>query len=104
MQNDPDATITDQGHDWRAVGGASKNSDCSADLPRSREPGRGREANTPEQISAPWVERYRLEGVLVNLRRLDLSTSGGVAFFALLAVFPGIAAIVSMYGLFRRRK
>jgi membrane protein len=29
-----------------------------------------------------------------------LSTSGGVAFFALLAVFPGIAAIVSMYGLF----
>jgi membrane protein len=29
-----------------------------------------------------------------------LSTSGGVAFFALLAVFPGIAAIVSLYGLF----
>jgi membrane protein len=28
------------------------------------------------------------------------STSGGVAFFALLAVFPGIAAIVSLYGLF----
>ena len=29
-----------------------------------------------------------------------LSTSGGVAFFTLLAVFPGIAAIVSLYGLF----
>jgi membrane protein len=29
-----------------------------------------------------------------------LSTSGGVAFFALLAVFPGVAAIVSLYGLF----
>jgi membrane protein len=29
-----------------------------------------------------------------------LSTSGSVAFFALLAVFPGIAAIVSLYGLF----
>ena len=29
-----------------------------------------------------------------------LSTSGGVAFFALLAIFPGIAAIVSLYGLF----
>jgi uncharacterized BrkB/YihY/UPF0761 family membrane protein len=28
-----------------------------------------------------------------------LSTSGSVAFFALLAVFPGIAAIVSLYGL-----
>ena len=29
-----------------------------------------------------------------------LTTSGGVAFFTLLAVFPGIAAIVSLYGLF----
>jgi membrane protein len=29
-----------------------------------------------------------------------LSTSGGVAFFALLAAFPAIAAIVSLYGLF----
>ena len=29
-----------------------------------------------------------------------LSTAGSVAFFALLAVFPGIAAVVSMYGLF----
>ena len=29
-----------------------------------------------------------------------LSTSGGVAFFALLAVLPGVTAIVSLYGLF----
>ena len=29
-----------------------------------------------------------------------LSTSGGVAFFALVAIFPGIAAMVSLYGLF----
>jgi membrane protein len=29
-----------------------------------------------------------------------LSTSGGVAFFALLAVFPAVATIVSLYGLF----
>ena len=29
-----------------------------------------------------------------------LSTAGGVAFFALLAAFPAIAAIVSLYGLF----
>jgi membrane protein len=29
-----------------------------------------------------------------------LSTSGSVAFFALLAIFPGIAAVVSLYGLF----
>ena len=29
-----------------------------------------------------------------------LSTSGSVAFFALLAVLPGVTAIVSLYGLF----
>ncbi len=29
-----------------------------------------------------------------------MSTSGGVAFFAVLAVFPGIAALVSLYGIF----
>ena len=39
-------------------------------------------------------------GGCVNLRRSDSVHVGGVAFFALLAVFPGIAAIVSMYGLF----
>ena len=29
-----------------------------------------------------------------------LSTSGGVAFFALLAILPAVTAIVSLYGLF----
>jgi membrane protein len=29
-----------------------------------------------------------------------LATAGGVAFFALLAVFPGLATMVSLYGLF----
>ena len=42
-----------------------------------------------------------MAGALWRFRRNRvLSTSGGVAFFALLAVFPGIAAIVSLYGLF----
>ena len=41
-----------------------------------------------------------MAGVLVDFEDRILSTSGGVAFFALLAVFPGIAAIVSLYGLF----
>jgi hypothetical protein len=52
VQNErtPDAKVADEGHDWRAEVGASKNSDRSVDLARSREPGRGREANTPEQI------------------------------------------------------
>ena len=41
-----------------------------------------------------------MAGFLVNFRKPDFSTSGSVAFFTLLAVFPGIAAIVSLYGLF----
>jgi membrane protein len=102
VQNEltPDATITHQGHDWRAEVGASKNSDRSVDLVRSREPGRGREANTPEQIPPRgWRDILWRVFWSISADRI-LSTSGGVAFFALLAVFPGIAAIISMYGLF----
>jgi membrane protein len=96
----PDAKISDHGHDWRAEVGASKNSDRSVDLARSREPGRGREANTPEQIPPRgWRDILWRVFWSISADRI-LSTSGGVAFFALLAVFPGIAAIVSMYGLF----
>ena len=90
----------DQGHDWRAEVGARSNSGRSVDLARARETGRGREANTPEQIP-PRGWRDILWRVLWSISEdRILSTSGGVAFFALLAVFPGIAAIVSLYGLF----
>jgi len=90
----------DQGHDWRAAVGARSNSGRSVDLLRAGEAGRGREANTPEQIP-PRGWRDILWRVLwsISADRV-LSTSGGVAFFALLAVFPGIVAIVSLYGLF----
>ena len=72
----------------------------SVDLGRARELGRGREANTPEQIP-PRGWRDILWRVFWSISEdRILSTSGGVAFFALLATFPGIAAIVSLYGLF----
>ena len=41
-----------------------------------------------------------MAGFLGHLRRSHPLHSGSVAFFALLAVFPGLAAIVSVYGLF----
>jgi len=90
----------EQGEDWRASIGERNDPRLSADLIRSREPGRGREADTPEQITARgrgdigWRVFWSISADRVA------STSGGVAFFALLAVFPGIAAIVSLYGLF----
>ncbi len=90
----------DQGHDWRAAVGARSYSGRSVDLVRAGEAGRGRQANTPEQIP-PRGWRDILWRVLwsISADRV-LSTSGSVAFFSLLAVFPGIAAIVSLYGLF----
>ena len=88
------------GHDWRAEVGARSNPGPSVDHARAREPGRGREANTPEQIPPRgWKDIFwRVFWSILEDR--ILSTSGGVAFFALLAVLPGVAAIVSLYGLF----
>jgi membrane protein len=85
--------------DWRAHVGEADDP-LSSDLARSRELGRGRDATTPEQIP-PRGWKDILWRVLWSISEdRILSTSGGVAFFALLAVFPGIAAIVSLYGLF----
>jgi len=88
-----------EGNDWRADVGVSING-LSVDLARARESGRGRQADTPEEIP-PRGWRDILWRVFWAISRdRILSTSGGVAFFSLLAVFPGIAAIVSLYGLF----
>ena len=91
---------TEQAEDWRAKVGERINQDLSVDLARAREPDRGRDANTPEQIPfRGWSDILWRVLSSVSADRI-LSTSGGVAFFSLLAVFPGIAAVVSLYGLF----
>jgi membrane protein len=96
----PAAKVSDEGDDRRAEVGATSNSDLSVDLARAREEGRGRQANTPEQIPPRgWGDILWRVFVSISEDRI-LSTSGSVAFFALLSVFPGIAAIVSLYGLF----
>ena len=100
IERTPAAGVIDKGHDWRAEIGTRDNAGLSVDLARAREPGRGREATTPEQIP-PRGWRDILWRVFWSISEdRILSTSGSVAFFALLAVFPGIAAIVSLYGLF----
>jgi membrane protein len=90
----------EEGDDWRSHIGERNEAGLSVDLARAREPGRGRDATTPEQIPARgW--RDILWRVLwsISADRI-LSTSGSVAFFGLLAIFPGIAVVVSLYGLF----
>jgi membrane protein len=90
----------DKGEDWREQVGATAGSTHSVDRARAREPGRGRDAETPEQIPPRgWNDIFWRVFWSISHDRI-LSTSGGVAFFALLGVFPGIAAIVSLYGLF----
>jgi membrane protein len=85
--------------DWRAQVGAPSDATLAPDSARAREPGRGREANTPEQIPPRgWKDILWRVFWSVSANRI-LSTSGGVAFFALLAIFPGIGAVVSLYGL-----
>jgi membrane protein len=102
LEPEPAARLeqTDKGHDWRAEVGAKSAAGRSVDLARADEPGRGREANTPEQIPPRgWSDILWRVLYGISSNRV-LSTSGGVAFFALLAAFPAIAAIVSLYGLF----
>jgi membrane protein len=67
------------------------NSDFAAD--------RGRAATQPEQIPAPgwWDIVLRVRG---DLSRDNVSlVAGGLAMYALLSVFPALAAAVSFYGL-----
>ena len=90
---------TDKGRDWRADVGARSDSASPVDLARAGEPGHGREAKTPEQIP-PRGWRDILAGILVDLGRSDLVHLRQRGVLALLAIFPGIAAIVSLYGLF----
>ena len=71
----------------------------SAQLRRAKEPGRGRRATAPWRI--PWVgwkDIFSRVYASVNDNRM-LAVAAGVVFYSLLAIFPAIAAFVSLYGL-----
>ena len=89
----------DEGEDWRAAVGEDSVSP-TLDLARAREPGRGRTAATPQDFPGRGWRDIVIRVFWAIPEDRILSTSGGVAFFALLAVFPGIATLVSLYGLF----
>ena len=61
--------------------------------------GRGREANRPEEIPAKgWKDvAFRVWGE-INKDRVSL-VAAGVSFYLMLALFPALAALVSIYGL-----
>jgi membrane protein len=72
----------------------------SLELHRAQEHDRGRHATQPLQI--PWKGWYDILWRTYQEMQQDrlLSIAGGVSFFALLAIFPAITALVSAYGLF----
>ena len=92
-------TVEDK-QDWLAQ--HDRNADAppvDTDLLRAMEEGRGRDADAPTEIpAAGWKDIAMRVLWSVPANRL-LALSGGVAFFTLMAIFPGIATIVSVYGL-----
>jgi membrane protein len=67
---------------------------------RAEEPGRGRHAEAPWQIPLRgWKDILWRTYQQIGEDRL-LAVAAGVVFYALLALFPAITALVSLYGLF----
>src|SRR5438309_1169626 len=67
---------------------------------KAEEDGRGRHAETPSEIPAKgWKDILLRVYRSIGDDRI-LANAAAVTFFALLALFPGIAALVSIYGLF----
>src|ERR1700721_3004258 len=69
---------------------------------RGHEPGRGRHATAPWQIPwAGWKDILWRTYQQINEDRV-LAVAAGVVFYGLLAIFPAITAMVSLYGLFAK--
>lgn len=66
----------------------------------SSNPGAGADADSPSDIPARgWVQIGKRVAAQFNDHRL-MTESAAITFYALLALFPALAALVSIYGLF----
>lgn len=67
---------------------------------RRNEDGRGRESERPSQIPKPgWRDVLLRTWEQISKDNVGL-VAAGVAFYGLLAIFPALAALISIYGLF----
>jgi membrane protein len=84
-----------------AIGGRpSTEEPFSLQVSRSTQPGRGRDAPSPWRIPwQGWKDILWRTYQEISEDRL-LAIAAGVVFYGLLALFPAVTAIVSMYGLF----
>jgi membrane protein len=88
------------GEDWRSTNAVAdeRRAVFTAQV-RAREGGRGREADEPADIPARGWRDILWRVIWSASEDRVLATAGSVAFFALLAIFPGLATLVSLYGL-----
>lgn len=90
----------EEASDWRAdlerqdAAGPSRD-----DYARATEPGRGRDATLPTDLPSRGWRDIAWRVFLAMPEDRVLATAGGVAFFTLLAVFPAVAVVVSLYGI-----
>jgi len=76
-----------------------RETDLLASAETANDPGRGRQADVPTEIPARgWKDILTRVHVEVKRDRVTL-LSAAVAFHALLALFPALVALVSLYGL-----
>jgi membrane protein len=63
-------------------------------------PGQGRDAGSPAEIPPRGWKEVLMRTVSEFSDDRILSVAAGVTFYALLAIFPAIAALISIYGIF----
>jgi membrane protein len=87
-------------YDYRRerAGGAHQGDHASALA--ALEPGRGRRAQRPEEIPRRGWRDILLRVYHEISDDRVLAVSAGVTYFALMAIFPAVAALVSLYGIF----
>src|ERR1700729_3860780 len=87
----------------RALSGSSSSKEPQAsEHGRAHQPGRGRRASSPWQIPLQgWKDILWRTYERIGEDRL-LAVAAGVVFYGLLALFPAITAMVSLYGLFAK--
>ncbi len=81
---------------------ASSEEPRAAQHGRALQPGRGRHATSPWQIPwRGWKDILWRTYERIGEDRL-LAVAAGVVFYGLLALFPTVTALVSLYGLFAK--
>ena len=97
IPGDPPATQVDP--EKRSKEQFENDQPISAQVRRAEEPGRGRHAAAPWHIPwRGWKDIFWRVYASINDNRL-LAVAAGVVFYSLLAIFPAVAAFVSLYGL-----